>query len=180
MSGKVPLAHAVGGDLKARVEHHPDPVRIDHVWIRMRAGEIPSVEISINTFSRRNFLAGFDPRVRVGMISDTWENLPPRGFVPCPRFDYEALERTHNVFYEFYEREALEELLIETTARACLLEAWGEPYLNRSKPGLHQIHSRRASCAVAEDIQFHDGALRFYFLEEKRSKMFLLKFCGQP
>jgi len=180
MSGNLALAHAVGGDLKARVEQHRDPSRIDHVWIRMQAGDAGSVEISINTSSRRNLLAGFDPRVRVGVISRPWEELPSRGFDPCPRFDYSEQEQDANVFFEHFEREALEELLIATTHRAYLLEAWGTPYQHPQHPGLHQIHSRRASCAVAEDIRFHDGALRFYFPADNKSALFLFKFCGQP
>lgn len=180
MFGNAALAHAVGGALKARAEQHRDPTHIDHVWIRMQAGDTGSAEISVNTSSRRNLVAGFDPRVRVGMISSTWEELPLPVFEPFPRFDYAEQERNVNVFYEHYEREALEELLIATTRRAHLLEAWGEPYRNPRHPGLHQIHSRRASCAVAEDIRFHDGALRFYFPEDKTSTLFLFKFCGQP
>lgn len=180
MFGKLTLAHAVGGNLHARAEHHHDPAHIDHVWIHMQAGDAGLVQVSVNTSSRRNLLAGFDPRVRVGVIPGTWEELPPRGFEPFPRFDYAEQERDTNVYFEHFERQALEELLITTTEKACLLEAWGAPYQHPQNPGLHQIHSRRASCAVAEDIRFHDGALRFYFSEKKKSMLFLFKFCGQP
>jgi hypothetical protein len=180
MSGKAALFHAVGGNLSARVEQHRDPAHIDHVWIRMKAGEIGSVQVSVNTSSRRNLVAGFDSRVRVGVITAPWEDLPSRGFEPWPRFSYDDFEKSTNVFFEHYEREALEKLLLDSVSQACLLEAWGMPYEHRAHPGLHQIHSRRASCAVAEDIRDRDGALRFYFSERKETDLFLFKFCGQP
>jgi hypothetical protein len=44
---------------------------------------------------------------------------------------------------------------------------------------LHQIHSRRASSAVPEDLRGRDGAVRFYFDEDQRSELALLKFSGQ-
>jgi hypothetical protein len=59
-----------------------------------------------------------------------------------------------------------------------LIEAWGVPY-HRAQPGLHQIHSRRASNAVAEDLRGRDGAVRFYFDEDQRVELALLKFAGQ-
>jgi hypothetical protein len=62
--------------------------------------------------------------------------------------------------------------------QAGLIEAWGAPY-HRAQPGLHQIHSRRASSAVPEDLRGRDGAVRFYFDEDQRSELALLKFSGQ-
>ncbi|HEY5793053.1 MAG TPA: DUF2278 family protein, partial [Chthoniobacterales bacterium] len=88
-------------------------------------------------------------------------------------------EERHNLFYEFHERDRLGWLLLEWTAQARLLEVWGTPY-RRKQEGVHQIHSRRASCAVAEDIRGRDGALRFYFDEEREARMVFFKFCGQP
>lgn len=178
---KVPdFVHAVGGDLTARLEEHPNPAHIDHVWISMEAGGPERVLVSINTQSKRNLDAGFDARVRVGVLQGTWKNLPPRGMKPCRGFDYTEIEHGANVFYEHYSRSALEELLLDAASRAILLEVWGTPYFTRRKPGIHQIHSRRASCAVAENIRNRDGALQFYFREEQRTKLLLFKFCGQP
>ena len=69
-------------------------------------------------------------------------------------------------------------LLIARTRAAVRIEVWGELY-RRGHLGLHQIHSRRASCAVSTDLIGHDGALRFY-LPEGKAEMFLFKYCGQP
>jgi hypothetical protein len=59
-----------------------------------------------------------------------------------------------------------------------MIEVWGAPYY-RDLPGIHQIHSRRASCGVGESREGIDGALRFYFREGNRSELLLFKFCGQ-
>ncbi len=174
-----PFLHAVGNELQGRVEIHPNPLRIDHVWIGMDVGRHERLTVSINTFSRLNDAAGFDARVRLGLWRDKWEFLPGRDVSEHAGFDYAEVESTTNVFYEHYTREALEELLLLTAQRAILLEAWGSPYFQKGRPGLHQIHSRRASCAVAEDIRNRDGALRFYF-PDHTSVLCLFKFCGQP
>lgn len=176
----VPFVHAVGGELQVRVEEHPNPDYVDHVWITMNAGAAGRPLVSINTLSKRNRDEGFDPRVRVGFIHGKWEELPTRGFEASEPLDYGELEKTHSIFFEHYERRRLEELLAASATRAALLEVWGAPYRNKHRLGIHQIHSRRASCAVTSDIRGHDGALRFYFREDKRTTMFLFKFCGQP
>lgn len=175
-----PFVHAVGGDLQARVEQHRDPDGVDHVWITMDAGDAGRVFVSINTLSKRNREAGFDPRVRVGILREAWKNLPERGAQACQGFDYAAVEGRANVYFEHYERSLLEDLLLETTRRAMLLEVWGTPYFRRYRAGIHQVHSRRPSCAVAEDFPNRDGALRFYFTSDQTCALFLFKFCGQP
>ena len=132
----------------------------------------------MNTYSIRNGQAGFDPRVRLGIIRGTWEQLPERGVNECHRFSYDEIPEIGEVDFRPLERVFLEQMLLDRVHHAILLEAWGSPYL-REVPGIHQIHSRRTSCAVPETAQGADGALRFYFHEERRMEMFLFKFCGQ-
>ena len=175
-----PFIHAVGGDLRAQVERHDNPARIDHVWITMNAGGAGRVFVAINTLSIRNRDAGFDERVRVGVLRDTWEQLPERGAEACPGFDYAEIESGANVYFEHYDRRSLERFLTDTTRRAALLEVWGTPYVRKSRPGIHQVHSRRPSCAVLEDLAKRDGALRFYLEPDRTSALLLFKFCGQP
>jgi hypothetical protein len=175
-----PFLHVAGSDLQATVEVHRDPRRIDHVWINIDVGRTERLILSINTSSKRNLEAGFDPRVRLGLRRQSWQFLPGRGVEQHAGFNYADVEAAANVFYEHQSREALEDFLLLTAREAILVEAWGEPYYRRRKqPGLHQIHSRRASCAVAEDIKNRDGALRFYF-RDHTSVLCLFKFCGQP
>ena len=175
-----PFVHAVGGDLQAQVEQHQDPAEIDHVRITMDAGRARSVFVAINTLSKRNRDAGFDERVRAGILRGSWNKLPERGVAVCPGFDYSEVEGRANIYFEHFGRRSLEQLLVDTTRRATLLEVWGTPYIRQDRAGIHQVHSRRPSCAVSEDFPSRDGALRFYFAADQTSALFLFKFCGQP
>lgn len=174
------FVQAVGGDLRARLEEHPNPDYVDHVWISMDVGDLDRLIVSVNTQSKRNMAAGFDARVRVGVLHGQWKHLPPRGIRRCPAFDYAEIEKSANIYFEHHTRAALEELLLDTSSRSILLEAWGSPYHHKGQAGIHQIHSRRASCAMPEDVFNRDGALQFYFLEDQKTELFLFKFCGQP
>lgn len=173
----VPLVRAVGRVMGAEVEEHDNPDEVDHVLIHMDMGG--ELVVAVNTLSKRNRLAGFDSRVRVGMVKGTWDALPALGAEICEGMDYADIEARTNVFYEHRERKELENLLMECCSQACVLEVWGAPYRHR-RQGIHQIHSRRASCAVAEDITGRDGVLKFYFEEGHVTLMLLFKFCGQP
>jgi len=172
------LVRAVGDGLSATVEQHANPDEVDHVWIRMDVGGDEPLVISVNTFSKRNLFAGFDPRVRVATLRGTWETLPPRGLSVVERFDYAAIETSANVFFEHRERVEIETFIIERCSAARMLEVIGAPYASR-RPGLHQVHSRRASCAVTADVVGLDGALRFYFEPPRETEWVLFKFCGQ-
>lgn len=173
----VPLVRAAGRIIGAAVEEHENHAEVDHVLIRIDVGG--EIVVAVNTLSKRNLVAGFDSRIRVGAVRGTWEVLPRVGAEAWGQMDYARIEAAQNVFYEHYEREALEGLLLGCCAEACFLEVWGAPYRHR-RQGIHQVHSRRASCAVAQDITSQDGALKFYFESGRQTLMLLFKFCGQP
>jgi hypothetical protein len=173
-----PLVHLVGDDPRARVELPDHKVSPDHVWISLDPGFSVRFMISVNTYSIRNGQAGFDPRVRLGIIRGTWEYLPERGVSEWHHFSYDEIPGIGEVDFRPLERVFLEQMLLDQVHHAMLLEAWGSPY-QRQLPGIHQIHSRSASCAVPETAHGADGALRFYFHEERRMEMLLFKFCGQ-
>jgi hypothetical protein len=173
------FGRVAGVPVDAQVEYHPDERRIDHVWITIEIAEIGRFRIALNTLSRRNRDAGFDERVRVGIVASHYEQLPPGGIFDCNRFAYAEIEKEHNVFYEFRDKAEMQSLLIERAQTAAFVEAWGDLYA-RNHPGIHQVHSRRASCAVSEDLIGRDGAVKFYFTAENRAEMLLFKFCGQP
>jgi hypothetical protein len=97
----------------------------------------------------------------------------------CRGLDYREIEATGSVTYIEYERPALETLLAEKTGLALFIEAWGELYV-RNHLGIHQVHSRRASCSVLQDYEGRDGALRFYYRDNATAEMLLFKYCGQP
>lgn len=169
----------IAGEIAAvAVEREEDERKIDHVWMDVRAGEFGRLQIALSTCSRQNRDAGFDPRVRLGLIESIWAELPPAGVRAARPLNYAHLEATHRVHYAAFERAQLEELLVEKASRAIFIEAWGEFYV-RSHMGIHQVHSRRASFAVPRDEVGRDGALRFYFGEAHVSEMLLFKFAGQ-
>jgi hypothetical protein len=172
------LVHVAGTPIAFAAEIDRVPANIDHFWITIGIGTGEPVRLALSTHSRQNAAAGFDPRMRVGIIPSTWQKLPVAGLVKSTCLDYHTLEAASPVAYVDYERPALEQLLTEKITRAIFIEAWGELYV-RTHVGIHQVHSMRASCSVLRDYIGRDGAIRFYF-DDRRSELFLFKYCGQP
>lgn len=92
--------------------------------------------------------------------------------------NYAAIEAAYQINFVPYDRRAFEELLLRKAAGACFVRGWGEFYV-RARVGIHQVHCRHASFAHPIDHQGRDGALEFYFNEEKRLELLLFKFAGQ-
>jgi len=136
------------------------------------------LRIALSTHSRQNAAAGFDARMRLGVVATSWSELPAAGVGKFGGLDYRTIEAASPVAYLEYERPALEFLLIDHVQRAVFIEAWGELYV-RTHVGIHQVHSMRASCGVARDLIGRDGAIRFYF-PDGTAEMLLFKYCGQP
>lgn len=162
------------------IETENEPSKIDHVWIQVRTGDLGRVQISLSTASRQSRAAGFDPRVRVGVVPSGWQELPPSGVRATTPLDYRSIEAAHPLAFAPLARSAVERLLIDRAQQAIWVEAWGEFYMRGAHIGVHQIHSRRGSYAVARDVVGRDGAVRFYFREGHTSEMLLFKFDGQP
>lgn len=173
-----PLARVAGTVAKFGIENAPREENIDHVHVTVEAGLQSPVILSLNTLSFRNRMAGHDPRIRLGVLRWRWTHLPARGLYPLEFFDYESVELIENVEYRVLERTAMEEYFALRCANCRRIEAWGVPY-HRAAPGLHQIHSRRASASVDTDLRGRDGAVRFYFDEDQHVELALLKFAGQ-
>lgn len=172
------FVHVAGVPYTVEVEVSEDAHRIDHVWITLEVPPLGKVRAAVNTISRFNRDAGFDSRVRVAIIPGTWDEKPEAGLVEEPGQDYGMIEAAMPVAYEFYEHEALTDLLVTKAKSAVRAEVWGELYA-QDHLGVHQIHSRRASCAVTRDIKGRDGALKLYYADNT-TELFLFKFCGQP
>jgi len=154
------------------------PANIDHFWITIDVGTGRPIRIALSTHSRQNAAAGFDARIRLGIVPSTWSQLPPAGVMKSAGLDYRTIEAASPVSYVEYERPALEILLSNMAKRAVLIEAWGELYV-RTHVGIHQVHSMHSSCSVARDLLERDGAVRFYFPDET-AELLLFKYCGQP
>src|SRR5256714_1753092 len=172
------VVHLVGTPIAFTAETDRVPANIDHFWITVGIGSGEPIRIALSTHSRQNAAAGFDPRMRVGVIASTWSALPAAGLSKSASLDYASLERPAPIVYIEYERPVLELLLIEKANQATLIEAWGELYI-RTHVGIHQGHSMRASCSVARDLIGRDGAIRFYF-PDGSAEMLPFKYCGQP
>ena len=172
------FVRVTGEPVGVAIERDRDPKRIDHLWISVRAGRFGVLRITLNTSSLRNRDLGFDSRISVGILESNWSQLPVAGVVTSEPLDYAAILAPHGVPFQQYERTALESLIAQKVAGALFVEEWGELYV-RGHPGIHQVHSRRASYAFKTDHLGRDGAVRFYF-EEGRAEMLLFKFYGQP
>jgi hypothetical protein len=172
------LVHVAGSPIAFAAEVDRVPANIDHFWITIGIGSGEPIRIALSTHSRRNAAAGFDPRMRVGIVASTWSDLPTPGLVKSPGLNYRTIEAASPVNYAEYERPALEVLLTDSATRAVFIEAWGELYV-RTHIGIHQVHSMRASCSVSRDLMGRDGAIRFYF-SDKTAELLLFKYCGQP
>jgi hypothetical protein len=173
------LVHVAGTPIAFAAEIDRVPANIDHFWITIGIGTGEPVRIALSTHSRQNAAAGFDPRMRIGIIPSTWQKLPETGLAKSACLDYHTFEAASPVTYVEYERPALEQLLTEKITRAIFIEAWGELYF-RTHVGIHQVHSMRASCSVPRDYIGRDGAIRFYFTEDARTELVFFKYCGQP
>jgi hypothetical protein len=171
------LVHVAGSPIAFAAEIDRAPANIDHFWITIGPGTGEPIRIALSTHSRQNAAAGFDPRMRVGIVASNWSQLPAAGLVKSPGIDYRVIEAASPVSYREYARPALEVLLSDKATRALLIEAWGELYL-RTHAGIHQVHSMRASCSVPRDLVGRDGAIRFYF-PDKTAELLLFKYCGQ-
>jgi hypothetical protein len=172
------LVHVAGIPTAFAAELDPDPKNIDHFWITIGLGVGEPIRIALSTHSRQNAAAGFDPRIRLGIVASTWNELPPAALQRANGLDYLTLEAASPVTYTEYERPRLEVLLMEKVKRSVFIEAWGELYI-RTHIGIHQVHSMRASCSVLRDLTGRDGAIRFYF-PDSSAELLLFKYCGQP
>ena len=173
-----PMARVVGTVQNFAIEKAAREENVDHVYATVDAGLPLPVTLSLNTLSFRNRVAGHDPRIRLGTLRWRWTHLPSRGLYPLEFFDYDTVELLENVEYRVLDRGGMEEYFALHCANCRLIDAWGVPY-HRTHPGLHQIHSRRASASVFNDLRGNDGAVRFYFDEDQRVELALLKFAGQ-
>jgi hypothetical protein len=160
------------------VEESDDPLKIDHVYLNVEVPPFGRLRVAINTLSRLSRDAGFDPRLRVGIIRSTFTEKPSPSLEECAGLDFAKQEEKHGVTYQIYEQAELQEMLVTKMKAAIRAEIWGELYA-RDHLGIHQIHCRRAGKAMPVDMQNRDGALKLYFAQDNATEAYLFKFDGQ-
>jgi hypothetical protein len=173
------FVHVIGVPYAIEREASEDDAKLDRVLLTVEAPPFGRLRVSINSISRASRDAGHDARVRVAIVKSTYTEKPAPGLAEDPGQNYAKIEAAFPVTYEPMERDALAELLLERGKRAVRAEVWGDLYAQEHL-GVRQLHSRRASAAVAADLKNHDGALKFYYAEENAAELFLFKFAGQP
>ncbi|MFL6588613.1 MAG: hypothetical protein ACJ8M4_00410 [Chthoniobacterales bacterium] len=169
----------VGAPITFAAEIDRVPENVDHFWITIGPGTGEPVRVALSTHSRQNAAAGFNPRMRLAVIAETWSELPSPVLEKSAGLNYAEIDAAFSPIYLEQDRPALETLLAGKASRATIIEAWGELYI-RVHLGIHQVHSMRASCSVARDFVGRDGGIRFYFAADQKSELLLFKYCGQP
>jgi hypothetical protein len=160
------------------VEESEDPLKVDHVFLNLEVPPFGRLRVCVNTLSRLSRDAGFDPRIRVGIIRSTYTEKPQPGLEECAGLDYAKQDAKHGIVYEQYEPAALSEMLVTKMKAAIRSEVWGELYAS-DHLGIHQLHCRRASKALPQDLKSRDGAFKLYYPQDNLAEAFLFKFDGQ-
>lgn len=168
---------AIGIPYQVEIEPERDPSRVDHVWLTMEIAGVGRLIVAINTLSIFNRNAGYDPRVSLGILSTRYTEKPQPLLENHAPLDYMLIEATNDVPFVAMEHDPLEELLLLKCNAAVRAEVWGELYI-REHLGVHQVHSRRSSCAMPRDIIGRDGGLRLYY-RDGIAELLMFKFCGQ-
>ncbi len=171
------FVHVRGIPYTIVAEETEDPLAADHLYLNVEAPPFGRLRVCLNTRSRLNLDAGFDPRIRVGVIKSTFTEKPAPALEECPGLDYAKQDEKFHVQYEHFDHAAFTEFFVPKFKSAVRVEIWGELYAS-DHLGLHQIHSRRASSAVAQDVKNRDGAIKLYY-PDNTTEAFLFKFDGQ-
>ncbi len=170
-------ARTIGIPYRSEEKIAARPELVDHVWLTLQVPPCGTLLVAVNTLSRKNRDAGYDERINVAIVTSQYTDIPEPLIEESDALNYSIIESQSPVAYTAYGHDELSKMLITRAHAALRIEAWGELY-RRGELGMHQVHSRRASCAVQEDMIGHDGALRFY-LPGGVAELFLFKFCGQ-
>ncbi len=156
-----------------------DPTEADHIWVTLEVPPLGRIRTVINTVSKLSRNAGHDPRMRVSIQHSTWTEKPQTGLIESEGQSYSLLEKGNHVTYKEYEQADLAAILAARVKSAIRAEVWGDLYA-RDHLGVRQVHSRRASKAVTDDLVGRDGALKLFYPEGNDAELFLFKFYGQP
>ena len=91
-SGKPIYAHVIGTLAKVDLEVASSPERVDHVWVTLDVPPCGTVLLSVNTLSRANLNAGFDPSVRAAIVKTSYAGVPEPFIEEAMGLDYATVE----------------------------------------------------------------------------------------
>ena len=126
MSHRDQFVRIAGEPVGFATERNPDPKRIDHVSIFVRASRFGVLHVTVNTLSLRNRDLGLDSRIYVGILETAWTQLPAADVVRSEPFDYATIVAPAAIRFQPYEQRALENMLEERVSQALFIEGWGE------------------------------------------------------
>jgi hypothetical protein len=173
------FVHVVGVPYLVEQPPQEDPALLDALWLTIEVPPYGRLRVVLNTTSRANRAAGADDRVWLGIVAGTWAEKPAPALNEDLGQDYRKIEAAFGVTYQAHDRESLAALLTERAKKAIRAEVWGDLYAQETL-GVRQVHCRRESSGVKEDLRNHDGALKLYYAEGNTTEIFLFKFFGQP
>ena len=173
------FVHVRGVPYTVAVEEGEDPLKANHVYLNVEVPPFGRLRVAVNTLSCLSHDAGFDPRVRVGIIRSTYTEKPAPSLEECNGLDYAKQEEKHGVKFEICEQAALTGMLVAKMKVAIRVEIWGELYA-RDHLGIHQVHSRRASKAMPVEEPTREGELKLNYPQDNAAEAFLFKFDGPP
>ncbi len=151
----------------------------EQIWLTLETPPLGRIRVAINTLSKLSRDAGQEHRIRMAVETSAWTEKPQTGLIEAEGQSYAVLEAASKVKYELQSPAELAASLAAKAKTAVRAEVWGELYA-KDHLGVRQVHSRRASKAVREDVAGRDGALKLYYSEGNQAELFLFKFEGQP
>ncbi|HEY2341737.1 MAG TPA: hypothetical protein VGH90_01850 [Chthoniobacteraceae bacterium] len=172
------FVHVTGVPYLVEIPPVSDPNEADHIWLTLEVPSLGRIRTVINTVSKLCRSAGHNPHVRVAIQQSSWMEKPQTGLIESEGQNYGVLESSTKVNYTEYDQMELSDLLSAKAKKAVRAEVWGDLYA-RDHLGVRQIHSRRASKAVPEDVVGRDGALKLFYGGDNKAELFLFKFAGQ-
>jgi hypothetical protein len=172
------FVHVTGVPYLVEIPPATDPADADHIWVTLEVPSLGRIRAVINTVSKLSRSAGHSPHLRVAIQRSSWAEKPQTGLLESEGQNYSLLESVGHVKYAEYDQMELSEMLAAKAKTAIRAEVWGDLYA-KDHLGVRQVHSRRASKAVPEDVVGRDGALKLYYNAENKAELFLFKFAGQ-
>src|SRR6187397_1155377 len=122
------FVHVIGVPYLVEQPPQDDAALVDPLWLTIEVPPYGRLRTVLNTTSRANRDAGFDGRVRLGIVAGTWTEKPAPALNEDRGQDYVKISAAFPVTFQEYERDELAALLTERAKKAVRAEIWGDLY----------------------------------------------------